>query len=198
MEFDLRELTPDLWPDLERLFGPRGACGGCWCMAWRTEKGEKWADIKGAPNRARFKALVERGRAHGLLAYAAGEAVGWVSFDRRRDFAKLDRAPSLACDDADQVWSVPCFYVKAGWRNKGVAGALLGGAVAALRKRGARVVEGYPVRPATEGKPIAPVFAFTGTRPLFAKAGFKPVGRRDAGKQRVRLDLAPLGGKARR
>jgi len=25
-------LTPDLWDDLERLFGPNGAYGGFWCM----------------------------------------------------------------------------------------------------------------------------------------------------------------------
>jgi hypothetical protein len=28
-------LTPDRWADLETLFGPRGACCCCWCMAWR-------------------------------------------------------------------------------------------------------------------------------------------------------------------
>ena len=32
MRIVCRELTPALWPDLERLFGPRGAVGGCWCM----------------------------------------------------------------------------------------------------------------------------------------------------------------------
>ena len=28
-------LTPERWDDFEALFGPRGACGGCWCMYWR-------------------------------------------------------------------------------------------------------------------------------------------------------------------
>ncbi len=28
-------LTGENWPDLEALFGPRGAVGGCWCMYWR-------------------------------------------------------------------------------------------------------------------------------------------------------------------
>ena len=25
-------VTPDRWPDLERLFGPHGANSGCWCL----------------------------------------------------------------------------------------------------------------------------------------------------------------------
>lgn len=26
-----KPLTLDTWADFERLFGPNGACGGCWC-----------------------------------------------------------------------------------------------------------------------------------------------------------------------
>src|SRR5262245_9694746 len=97
---EIRELEPDLWPDLEALFGSNGACGGCWCMYWRLEKGESWSDVKGATNRRRLRALVREGRAHGVVAYADGKPVGWASFERRRDLVRLDRAPSLACDDA--------------------------------------------------------------------------------------------------
>jgi len=42
-----RALTPRLWPALAELFGANGACGGCWCMWWRIETGERWRDIKG-------------------------------------------------------------------------------------------------------------------------------------------------------
>ncbi|NTV04038.1 GNAT family N-acetyltransferase, partial [bacterium] len=44
-----RELTPSLWPQVEELFGAKGACGGCWCQAWRIGPGEKWDEIKGEP-----------------------------------------------------------------------------------------------------------------------------------------------------
>lgn len=189
MLIEVRELTPALWPDLERLFGPRGAVGGCWCMWWRQPLGEKWADLKGAENRRRFRALVRDGKALGVLAYVDGQPVGWASFNSRRDFVKLDRSPSLACDDADHVWSVPCFFIKAGFRGRGVARALLDAAVVAMRRRGARLVEGYPVRPPAEGNKIPAAFAFTGTRSLFRRAGFTVVGNRDGGKQRVRLEL---------
>jgi hypothetical protein len=35
MHLKIRPLTPDLWPALEDLFGPKGACNNCWCMYWR-------------------------------------------------------------------------------------------------------------------------------------------------------------------
>jgi hypothetical protein len=47
MKLLIKELNPDLWGDLERLSGEKGAWGGCWCMYWRVEQGEKWAHVKG-------------------------------------------------------------------------------------------------------------------------------------------------------
>jgi len=182
-----RELTPDLWPDLEALFGGNGACGGCWCMFWRQERGEDWSEMKGAINKRRFRALVEDGGAHGVLAYIDGEPVGWAAFDRRRELAKLDRAPSLACDDADRVWSLPCFFVRAGHRRQGVASALIAAAVSAVQRRRGAVIEAYPVRPGKFGKSIPAAFAHTGTIAMFEAAGFLPEGQRDRGKQRMRL-----------
>ncbi|HOX47116.1 MAG TPA: GNAT family N-acetyltransferase [Myxococcota bacterium] len=184
-----RELTPARWPDLERLFGQNGACGGCWCQWWRLERGERWAEVKGACARARLREQVRSGRAHGVLAYLGGEPVGWCSFDRRVDYPRLDRAPSLRCEDAERVWSIPCFFVKPGLRGRGVATALLERALRALERRRARLVEAYPVRPTRAGSAIPAAFAWTGTESLFLKAGFHPVGPRKAGKQRLRKAL---------
>ena len=188
MKIVCREFTPDLWPDLEALFGPRGAVAGCWCMFWRLEKGEKWPEVQGAPNKRRFRKLVREGKVHGALAYAGDDPVGWVSFDRRTDFDRLDRAPSLVCDDAERVWSVPCFFVKAGWRGQGVADTLLAFAVKTLKRHGADIVEGYPVK-VEPGKKAPAAFVYTGLEPMFAKAGFTTTAARDRGKQRVRLAL---------
>jgi len=183
---DIRELTPERWGDLEKLFGANGACGGCWCMSWRLEKGERWEDLKGAKAKRRMRALVKAGRALGALAYEGGEPVGWCSYGPRKDYARLDRAPSLRCDDAERVWSVPCFFIKAGHRGQGVASALLRHAVERIRALGGEIVEGYPVKPARSGKHLPGAFAWTGTRPMFASQGFEVVGNPDGGKQRVR------------
>jgi hypothetical protein len=70
--------TPDRWKDIEKLFGERGACGGCWCMTWRQSASEFSAN-KGDKNRAKFQAIVKRGAEPGVLAYDGDEPVGWCA-----------------------------------------------------------------------------------------------------------------------
>lgn len=183
-----KELTPDLWPVLEELFGPRGACGGCWCMSWRLQKGEKWEAVKGAVAKRRFKKSVGNGSIHGILAFVNGAPVGWCTFGPRLGFPRLERARTLQCDDVDRVWSIPCFFVKRGYRDQGVAKALLQHSLRAMKKRKAKIAEAYPVKPNSDGRYIAE-FSYTGTQSLFAKAGFKVVGNREGGRQRVRRIL---------
>lgn len=186
---EIRELTPELWPAFEKLFGANGACAGCWCMFWRLEEGERYADVKGAEAKRRMKALVRSGAAQGLLAFMEDEPVGWLALGPRREFKKLDRAPSLKCDDADEVWSLPCFFVHKDWRGQGVARELLKAALPALKARGAKVVEGYPVKLPEGTTKVTSSAAYTGTVPLFLQQGFELVAERPQGKQRVRKVL---------
>jgi GNAT superfamily N-acetyltransferase len=173
VKISIKELKPTLWPDLEELFGEKGACGGCWCMYCRIDKGEKWVDVKGAEAKRRLKTMVENGTVRGLIAYAGNEPIGWCTFGRRTDFPRLNRARSLKCDDAESVYSIPCFYVKNRYRKKGVATQLLKVTVALLEAEGRTTIEGYPVKPTKPGnKNIPGVFAWTGTIPLFEKQGF--------------------------
>jgi GNAT superfamily N-acetyltransferase len=181
----VRDLSPALWPAFETLFGPRGACGGCWCMYWRLEKGERWEDLKGGPAKRRMRQFVTAGKAQGAIAFAGKEPVGWIAYGRRHDFPRLDRARTLACQDTGDVWALPCFYIKAGWRDQGVATALLRHALRSLRRQGAKIAEGYPVN-LKPGLRLPNAFAWTGTRSLFADAGFELAGPDDTSKVRMR------------
>ncbi len=181
------EISPRRWPDLVRLFGPNGACGGCWCMWWRVEKGGKTWEAMKADGRSKrtLASMVRRGRALGILAYAGDEPVGWATFGpRRADFPRLDRVRAYRRDDAGSVWSIPCFFVARGWRGRGVASGLLAAAIAAARKRGAGVREGYPVT-----KQVPSLFAYTGPLPMFEKVGFERVEGTRRDKPLVRLSL---------
>jgi GNAT superfamily N-acetyltransferase len=180
-----RELTADLWPALEKLFGKSGACAGCWCMWWRLAPGERITLAAGPAMKRRQKALVAAGRSHGVLAFVGDEPVGWCAYGSRRDFAKLDRAPSFTCADAADVWSIPCFFVKPGFRGRGVARALLRQAIASIRQAGGRIAEAYPVRP-----PATNASAYTGTVPFLESEGFVTVTAKPRGRQRARRDLS--------
>jgi GNAT superfamily N-acetyltransferase len=189
MKVEMKELSAELWPDYEKLFGANGACGGCWCMSWRLVRGENWKAIKGDCARERMKELIAGDRAHGVLAYVDGEPVGWCSFDRRQNYARLDRAPSLKCDDAALVWSIPCFFVKRGFRGKSIGTQLLSAALKSITRRGGKIVEGYPASPFKNGERTPDAFAWTGTIAMFEKIGFARADGKETGKIRMRKML---------
>lgn len=169
-----RAATRDDKPAISRLFGPRGASGGCWCMHWRVEKGgAAWQACKGEPNRRAFFKLLRQGRAQGALAFADDKPVGWCNFGPIEEFPRLRRSRVLGHEAAPRTWSINCFFVAPGWRRRGIAGGLLEAAVATAFERGARILEAYPT-PQRPDETLIAAFTWTGTRSLFAKAGFKP------------------------
>lgn len=185
MPIETKELTPDLWPALETLFGRNGACGGCWCQAWRLEKRERWAEIKGRIARERLHSGVLGGSVHGILAFLQDKPVGWCNFGPRNSYPRLNRARTLQCADPERVWSIPCFFVARGHRRKGVAAALLKHALQSIKARGVKIAEGYPSKPDKAGHYVD-TFAWTGTQSLFRKAGFTLAGDPACSRQRVR------------
>ncbi len=179
-------LTSSRWPDLVALFGPRGACAGCWCMWWRMTT----ADFRrnaGEGNRAAFQRLVEHGPAPGILAYAKGRAVGWCAIAPREHYPRLARSRVLAAVDLQQVWSVSCLFVAREWRRTGLSTQLLGAAAKFAAQRGARIVEGYPHEVTGQ---IADAFVYTGLASAFRKAGFKEVARRSAKRPIMRKKVS--------
>jgi GNAT superfamily N-acetyltransferase len=181
-------LTADRWDDFVRLFGPRGACGGCWCMHWRLPRAE-YERRKGAKNRAAMRALVESGtRPPGVLAYLDAEPVGWCAVAPREQYLRLERARVLRRIDAEPVWSVVCVFVAADHRRRGVSVALIAGAARFAAEHGATIVEGYPVEP--KGGPMPAVFAWTGTAAAFRAAGFREAARGSPGRPIMRRHFA--------
>ena len=174
-KLEFRPVTPDLWPDLEALFGPRGACGGCWCMYWRQTRAQ-YKKKKGAANRRALRKLVTTGPAPGLIAYADGKPAGWCAVAPRAAYSTLERSRVLAPVDEARVWSVPCFFVARPFRRTGMTSQLLRAAAAYAAKKGARILEGYPVEPKKGSMPD--VFVFTGLVGAFKKAGFSEAARR--------------------
>ena len=122
-------LTAERWPDFEKLFGPRGACGGCWCMFWRLRRKEFEAGTGGG-NRAAVKALVEGGTVPGILAYDGDEPIGWCSVSPRESFPALANSRIFQPVDEKPVWSVTCLFVHRKFRRQGVSVGLLRAAAA--------------------------------------------------------------------
>jgi len=157
-------------------------------MYWRRPAGE-FTRAKGRANRASLRGLVASGRVPGLLAYLGGTAVGWCSVAPRDAFPRLERARVLPRIDAEQVWSVVCFYVARPHRRQGISVALLEGAASFAQRQGARILEGYPVDPG--GADYADAFAWTGTVAAFRAAGFSEARRVSPIRPIMRRQLGP-------
>jgi len=172
---EFHSLTPDRWLDFEKLFGPRGACGGCWCMWYRLKRSE-FEKQKGGGNKKAMKTLVDGGNVPGIMAYSSGKPVAWCSVAPRQEFSALERSRILKPVDDQPVWSIICFFVEKNHRRKGFNIALLKAAIDFAKQRGAKILEGYPVEP--KKNPMPDVFAFYGLASAFKKAGFKECLRR--------------------
>lgn len=183
---DFHPLTPDRWCDLEGLFGQRGACGGCWCMAWRLSRAE-FVRQKGQQNHDAFESIVAAGGEPGILAYIDDVPVGWCAVSPRETFLALGRSRILKPVDDAPVWSISCLFVTRPLRRTGISVRLLEAAVDYVALRGGRVVEGYPVEPKQGALPDA--FAWTGLQSAFRRAGFEEVARRSPTRPILRRTL---------
>jgi GNAT superfamily N-acetyltransferase len=173
-QLSFKPLKRNLWTDFEELFGPRGACAGCWCMFWKL-RGKAYEEARGYETRQMHKSIVDKGVSTGLLAYSEGEVVGWIAVEPREAYPKLAHSRTLKPVDDRAVWSITCFFVAKTARHKGITVGLLKAAVEHVRQQGGRIVEGYPV---DSQKDMPAPFIYTGTASAFQQAGFTEVARR--------------------
>jgi len=169
----IHPVTPERWADLEKLFGPSGAYGGCWCMFFRVRRRD-FERNKNADNQRAMKEIVDSGEPPGLIAYVNGEPAGWCSLDPREKFAHLEHSRKLRLVDDQPVWSIVCFVVDKRQRKKGLMTALLRAAIDYARDQGAKIVEGYPVEPDGE---LGSYHGYTGIVSTYRRLGFEEVAR---------------------
>jgi GNAT superfamily N-acetyltransferase len=140
-----------------------------------------------------------------MLAFLGGEIAGWLGMGVRQEMGRLERSRTIPKLDDLPVWSIVCFLVRTGYRRKGVARALLRGAIDYARERGAPALEAYPVdlHDLVGKMPARPridtAFAYVGVVSMFEREGFQRVvetAARSAGLPRwlMRLELTPLPG----
>lgn len=184
MDIKIYPLTADRWSDFESLFGPRGACGGCWCMYWKLYDND-FRSNRGDGNQNLQKAIVAAGISPGLIAYFNEIPVGWIAIEPRSNYLRLERSRILKPVDDEDVWSISCFYVDRKYRLKGITNSLITESVKFAAEKGAKIVEGYPTDTLSEKLP-AP-FVYTGLASGFFKAGFKEVARRSAKRPIMRF-----------
>ena len=174
------------WKDFMQLFGKRGACGGCWCMAWRLKPSD-FEKQKGEKNKKAMKKIVINNKAPGIMAYYKNKPIGWCAFAPREIFIRLNNSRVLAPVDNKKVWSITCFFINKDFRRMGISTELLKAVIKYCKKKKVKILEAYPQEPYAENIPAA--FAWTGIPSAFEKAGFKVAKRRSAKRPIMRYYL---------
>jgi len=177
MVFDVRPAS--VFDDVRQVIGPkRPDANVCWCLSYRIPS-KLNRELQGS-RRGEFVAeLCRQDPPPGVLAYDDGTPVGWAGVAPRSDLNSFARSNSkIPHFDDLPVWTVWCFRTRAGNRGRGIAHALLTGAVDFARSYGAPAIEGYPVD--NRGERVDLTMAYVGTRTQFERAGFTKVSDTDS------------------
>jgi GNAT superfamily N-acetyltransferase len=168
---EVRPVTKESWDQLVRFFEAKGSPHHCWCTPYRVAGS---ADLRNAQKKAVLRRLVDGETPVGVLAYDGDEPVGWCSIAPRESYVRLARSRTMprATPPDMPTWTVLCFFVARARRGQGVAHALLEGAVAYARQRGAQAIEGYPFDTAGISA------THRGHSRVFREAGFQQDGTR--------------------
>lgn len=170
-----KPLEPATWSDFSALVERHnGVWGGCWCLEFHPEGGERDINRRSAKERR-----THEGTTHAALVYDGEQCVGWCQFGSRDELPriKLKRAYHQGLEHLPD-WRITCFFVDKAYRRRGVAAAALRGALQEISQLGGGMVESYPED--TTGRTVASSFLYNGSVAMFEKEGFervRPIGK---------------------
>lgn len=128
-----------------------------------------------------MQARVEAGVPIGILGYRDGVPVAWCSIAPRDTYRPLGGLDDVGTPE--RVWSLACFFIKREHRGHGISKRLLLAAVDHAARKGATMVEAYPV------DPESPSYRFMGFVETFSEAGFQKVGQAGQRRHVMRLPI---------
>lgn len=166
---------------LEGLFAAAGS--PCFCRFWHFEgTNNAWLErcaLRPEESRAELESALQAGTddARGVVAIDGAELVGWLKVAPATAMKKAyDRRlyRGLPCFDGDRegVYTIGCALIHPAHRHRGVATALVGGAIRIAKTWGARALEAFPRRPK---EPVSDEELWTGPMKIYEANGFVEV-----------------------
>ncbi|MAY63830.1 MAG: GNAT family N-acetyltransferase [Rhizobiales bacterium] len=189
---EIRAATPENWSAFEELFGPKGACYGCWCTYFLLSPKQRQA-MSADEKREVMRVDMAKDLPPGLIAFENGVPVGWVRVGPRADVPRWngERTCSRPLDgenSSDRAsWAVSCFFIRSNRRGSGLTHALVAAAIEFARSNGAERLDAAPIRKAKQSKSVG---LFVGPFNAFEKAGFAVIAERKEGRPLMRIEFA--------
>ncbi len=174
--YTVRPLDASTWdPFAELVERNNGIFGGCWCIGFHLEGGERGMDYRAAKEQR-----VRTGEAHAALVLDSdGVAQGWCQWGSPAELPGIKHR-RMYDKDAPPLpdWRITCFWVDRRHRGQGIARVALEGALDQIAEAGGGLVEAIPE--VTAGRNAQGRFLFSATVELFEEYGFSRV--RQVGK----------------
>jgi ribosomal protein S18 acetylase RimI-like enzyme len=185
---ELRPLTPDLKDEYiayfdAPAFADNPVWSNCYCLSYHEGAVENPMEAHAGRSRRDRAAMIERGEASGVLAYAGARIVGWCNASPRTSLPLLDLTPEFAADEPERTAAIVCYVIAPQYRGQGLARRLLGGAIEMMRGRGFRWLDAYPPK-----DPRSDAASYHGKLEMYLDAGFERV-RENARHVVVRREL---------
>lgn len=184
-------LTPEHTGDFITLFGPSGACYGCWCTYFRLPPKLR-AEFTAQERKSVMLRRIAEGPPPGLMGWLDAEPVAWMQIGPRSDVPQWNnpRRATTPLPDAPAedpaVWAISCFFIRNRTRGLGLSHQMVRAGIDFARENGARVLEAAPMDQAKQSKSIG---LFVGSTSVFLAAGFSEVARQKPGRPLMRLVL---------
>ena len=183
-QLSFEPLSRDNWDQFVELFGSRGACGNCWCMAFRLKNADFQKGKINEGNKKNMKKLVWNDEPTGLLTFHKGHAIAWCAFAPRDVYIKIENSRIHKRIDDQPVWSIPCFFIDKKYRKKGLSVEIIKAVIKYAEQKKIKVIEAYPTIP-TKGQ-LPDAFVWTGLFKTFERGGFQIVDRKSPNHPMVR------------
>lgn len=152
-----------------------GIFGGCWCIGFHPECGQRGLD-----HRAAKEERVRTGRAHAALVVDDdGVAQGWAQYGSPKELSGIKHRRVYEQDPPPHPdWRITCVFVDRRHRGQGIARLAVEGALELITAAGGGRVEA--ITEVTDGRHAQGRFLFSATAELFDDLGFRRV--RQVGK----------------
>ncbi len=137
-----RPLDDSAWDAFAELVERNnGIFGGCWCIGWHPECGQKdisYREVK--------EHRVRTGGAHAALVLDEdGAAQGWCQYGSPEELPNIKHKRQYDKNAPPRPdWRITCFYVDKRHRGQGIARAALEGALGQIASAGGGLVEAIP------------------------------------------------------
>ncbi|GIH02375.1 hypothetical protein Rhe02_04420 [Rhizocola hellebori] len=168
MPYLVRPLDAATWDVFAELVERNnGIFGGCWCIGYHPECGQKGISYREVKERR-----VRTDGAHAALVLdETGLAQGWCQYGSPQELSNIKHR-RMYDKDAPPLpdWRITCFYVDKKHRGQGIARLALEGALGQIAQAGGGLVEA--ISEVTDGREAPGRFLFSATVELFEQFGF--------------------------